>query len=398
MKRWSKKRRQHHVALLVESSRTYTRELLMGVAKYVRVNGFWSVEFEEGISTETVPAWFGSRKWDGIIAEVNNSVIFQAIQDGGVPVVDVSGDWPGSTFPVVRSDDVLIGRMAAEHLMDRGFRRFAFCGFKEAVWSDLRRSGFERRVSEAGYTCETFDKADSWRNFSDVENDGKEKSLEQNLRNWVRALPKPIGVMACNDARGWQVLASCLDLKVTVPDELAVIGVDNDEIFCEFSKIPLSSVVLNTQQIGYDAAAMLEQLMTGKSLPQPVLMLNPMGVAERRSTDALAVEDPRLMTAARLIREHACQGLDVNALLKEVPMSRRVLERHFVKVLGRTPKAEILRVRLERVCQLLKESDLKLSAIADKAGFQNPEHMCRLFKKKYRVTPGEFRHQATISG
>ncbi|HLH54649.1 MAG TPA: DNA-binding transcriptional regulator [Verrucomicrobiae bacterium] len=388
--------KKRHVALLVESSRNYIRELLLGVAKFVRVHGLWSVEFQEGISTETLPPWFAGRKWDGIIAEVSTSSIARSLKDCSFPVVDVNGDAPESNFPVVRSDDVLIGRMAAEHLISRGFRRFAFCGFKEAAWSDLRRTGFERRVAEAGFGVQVFDNADSWRKHAEPQSDSPGRSSEQTLRNWVRSLPKPVGVMACNDERGWQVLGCCLELNVTVPEELAVIGVDNDEIFCELSRIPLSSVILNARQIGYEAAALLEQLMAGKTLAEPTLKLNPVTVAERRSTDALAIEDPRLMTATRLIREHACEGLDVNSLLKKIPMSRRVLERQFVKLLGRTPKAEILRVRLDRVRQLLSESDLKLSVVADKAGFHNPEHMCRLFKKKYGITPGEYRIQTTL--
>ena len=397
MKRWRKKRSRHQVALLIESSRSYARELLIGIAKYVRIHGSWSVEFKEGTPIHNVPEWFASRKWNGIIAEVNNTVIAKAIRECGAPVVDINGDVPNLDFPVVRSDDTLIGRMAADHLIDRGFRQFAFFGVTGTTWSDLRRIGFENRVREAGFSFQAFMIPHFSREISEAENDKHRKRFEKNLRGWLRSLPKPLGLMACNDACAWQVLVCCQDLKMRVPDELAVIGVDNDEIFCELSKIPLSSVIINTRQIGYEAALLLDQLMAGESLSERVRLLKPVNVAERRSTDALAIEDPQLIKVIQLIREHACDGLDVNMLLKEVPMSRRVLERQFARILGRAPKEEILRVRLKRVSQLLTESRLKLAAVAGKAGFENPEHMCRLFKKKFGMTPGEFRNRTTMS-
>ncbi|MCB1132474.1 MAG: helix-turn-helix domain-containing protein, partial [Verrucomicrobiae bacterium] len=175
------------------------------------------------------------------------------------------------------------------------------------------------------------------------------------------------------------------------PDEVAVIGVDRDEIFCELSGLPLSSVILNTKQIGFEAAALLARLMAGaKDLPSSIVV-KPMGVMARQSTDVLAIEDRHIASALKHIREHACDGLDVDSLLKEVPLSRSVLERRFSRIIGISPKAEILRVRLDRVCRLLAESDLSLVEVAEKTGFDHPEYMSRLFKKKMGITPGEFR-------
>lgn len=369
----------------------------MGVAKYVRLHGSWSIEFQEGFSADKLPEWFSDRKWHGIIGEVKNAAVAKVIRECGAPVVDVNGDLPDLGFPVVRSDDTLIGSMAADHLINCGFRQFAFCGLKGAGWSDLRRLGFERRVLEAGFFFHAFENSYSLPETNAANLDGHGIRFEHSLRNWLGSLPKPVGLMTCNDSLGWLALACCRALNVSVPNEMAVIGVDNDEIFCELSRIPLSSVIINARKIGYEAAALLDRLMDGRHPANPTLLLKPVGVAERRSTEALATNDPQLAKAIQLIREHACDGLDVSALLKEVPMSRRVFERHFTRVLGRTPKAEILRVRLKRVCQLLRESNMKLATIADKAGFQNPEHMCRLFKKKYQVSPGAFRAQAKVS-
>jgi LacI family transcriptional regulator len=178
---------------------------------------------------------------------------------------------------------------------------------------------------------------------------------------------------------------------VAVPDEVAVIGVDKDDIFCELSDLPLSSVILNTQQIGFEAAALLARLMAGESTGPSFIRVKPMGVMARQSTDVLAIDDRHIAAALKHIREHACDGLDVESLLRAVPLSRSVLERRFSQILGISPKAEILRVRLDRVCRLLAESDLSLAEVAQKAGFEHPEYMSRIFKKKIGITPGEFR-------
>lgn len=213
---------------------------------------------------------------------------------------------------------------------------------------------------------------------------------------WLKALPKPCGIMACNDVRGRQILTCCREAGVTVPDEVAVIGVDKDEIFCELSDIPLSSVILNTQQIGFEAASLLAKLMAGDKQQPACILVKPIGVMARQSTDVLAIDDRHIASALKHIREQACNGLDVEAILKTVPLSRSVLERRFAQVLGTSPKAEILRVKLDRVCRLLTESDLSLAEVAQKTGFEHPEYMSRLFKKKMGMTPGDFRKNSAI--
>lgn len=392
MKTLPEKRHIPRVALLVESSRSYGRELLMGIAKYLRIHGHWSVEFEESEPWVKVPEWFDRWKWDGVIARVQTPAIARAVGALGVPVVDLSGCLPDSPFPTIRSDETAVGRMAAEHLIRRGFQRFAFCGLNGFDWSDRRRTAFSERVAEAGFYCEGFDFTKSRKSTRDHDEHGKR--FEQNLMRWLESLPDQTGLMACNDSRGRQVLNCCRELGVAVPDALAVIGVDKDEVLCELSSLPLTSVILNAQQIGYEAAALLDRLMAGESAPDAPVLVKPMGVAERHSTDVLAIEDPQIALALKYIREHACDGVDVEALLKVVPLSRSVLERRFTQILGKSPKTEILRVRLDRVCQLLAESELSLVDVAGIAGFQHPEYMSRLFRKKMGITPGEFRKKA----
>lgn len=393
MKTVRAKPQRPRVALLIETSRAYGRDLLVGIAQYLRVHGPWSIEFEEGDPCERMPEWFKGWEGDGIIARVKTPAMAKTIARLRVPVVDLYGGLPQLDMPTVRSDETAVGKLAAEHLLERGFRQFAFCGFNGTDWSDRRRNGFEQRVAQAGFPCQAF--ANPRRSPSGPTGEYEEHGLrsKQQLNAWLLALPKPVGLMACNDLRARQVLDACRGLSLAVPDDVAVIGVDKDEVLCELAELPLSSVILNTQRIGFEAAALLAHMMAGGTPPRQTVLVEPRAVATRRSTEVLAVEDRHIATALRFIREHACEGLDVPGLLRAVPLSRSSLERRFAQILGRSPKAEILRVQLERAKQLLMDSDLSLALVAEKAGFDHPEHLSRLFKKKTGTTPGQFRAQ-----
>jgi LacI family transcriptional regulator len=200
--------------------------------------------------------------------------------------------------------------------------------------------------------------------------------------------------MACNDMRGQQVLDACRAGEVAVPDDVAVVGVDNEEVLCDLSDPPLSSVLPNAERIGYEAAALLDQMMDGKKVQAKPAFIEPIGVVTRRSTDVLAIEDRPIAVAARFIREHACEGIDVSDVLRAVSMSRSALDRHFIKIMGRSPKDEILRVRLNRAKQLLAETDFPQALIAEKIGFEHIEYLSRIFKKRIGITPSEFRSQS----
>ncbi|MEX1048436.1 MAG: DNA-binding transcriptional regulator [Akkermansiaceae bacterium] len=394
MKKSLSKQSPPRVALLIETSVSYGRDLLVGIAKYVRIHGPWSIEFEAGTTCETLPEWFAKWKGDGIIARAKSEAIAKAISKKGVPFVDLYGGLKGMTFPTVRSNESAVGRLAAEHLLERGFRHFAFCGYNGIDWSDRRRDGFLETVTEAGFSCCVFENPLPKSSSAMLEYEQHGPKNERYLQKWLKSLPHPAGLMACNDSRGRQVLTCCRDLGLLVPDELAVIGVDKDEVLGELSDLPLSSVILNSERIGFEAAALLERMMRGEKPPQLEIMVEPKGVNTRHSTDVLAIDDRHLASALRHIRDHACNGLDVDSLLRAIPLSRSVLERRFLQILGSSPKGEILRVRLDRVRQLLAESDLSLVEVAGKTGFTHPEYMSRLFKKKMGITPGEFRKQA----
>lgn len=395
MKKSSGKNTSPRVALLIESSRSYGRELLMGIARYLRIHGPWIIEFEEGDPSECLPQWFNRWKWHGIIARVSTPAMAETLRRTGAPVIDMSGSLPETGFPKIRSDEVAVGRLACEHLLERGFKNFAFCGFNGIGWSDMRRDSFLQRVAQVGLDCHIYPNLGHSESYAATDYDQNGESQQRELIAWLQSLPKPCGIMACNDARGREVLTCCREVEIVVPDEVAVIGVDKDEIFCELSNLPLSSVILNTKQIGFEAASLLAKMMAGERPTCLSILVPPIGVMARQSTDVLAIEDTHIATALRHIREQACEHLNVDSILKSVPLSRSVLERRFAQILGTSPKAEILRVRLARVCRLLAESDLTLSQIAEKAGFEHPEYMSRIFKKKIGITPGEYRKKSS---
>jgi LacI family transcriptional regulator, galactose operon repressor len=385
------------VALLIESSRAYGRRTLFGVARYVREHRPWSIFLQERSLGETCPTWLKDWKGDGIIARVESRQIANGIRKLGIPAVDVRYLLKNLGLPSVRPDDAAAARLAFEHLRERGFRHFAFCGFNGADYSDVRRDSFLECAARANLPCHVYTDPVRMRKASTQEYEVRGLRDGEHVAHWLSELPKPVGLMACNDIRGQQVLNACRTAGISVPDEVAVIGVDNDEMLCELADPPLSSVSLDTERIGYEAASLLDQMIAGKEPKQSLILVQPVGVITRRSTDVLAIEDRHITMATQFIRERACEGIDVSDVLKVVPLSRSTLERRFYRVLGHSPKEEILRTRLARAKQLLAETDFSLAQVADKVGFEHPEYLSVIFKKKTNLTPGEFRAQARVA-
>jgi LacI family transcriptional regulator len=224
---------------------------------------------------------------------------------------------------------------------------------------------------------------------------GQWEHVQQQLTAWIRQLPKPVGLMACSDHHAQRILDACQRARLAVPEEVAVIGVDDDEEICRLSNPPLTSVILNSEKAGYEGAKLLAKLMRGrgKSGKPEVFLIPPVGIATRRSTDVTAINDPLIANAARFIRERACRGVTVEELLSEFKTSRSVFYQRFHDTLGRSPHYEILRVQLDRVKNLLCQTTLPLKTIAEMAGFNNPNYLSVAFKREVGQTPGEFRRQ-----
>jgi LacI family transcriptional regulator len=390
-------KRRRRVALIIESSRAYGRGLFLGIAKFVREHHEWSVQSEEWKWTDAFPVWLSNWDGDGVIARVETPEMAAFIRRLGLPAVDVRGSVGGFSLPLIDTDDRKVASLAAEHLMNRGFRHYAFCGFVGANYSDKRSHWFQEQLALSGFSCQVFTPP---RQRVEGQTTGYERQgflFQEELGRWLASLPKPIGVMACNDIRGQQVLNLCRRLDLAVPEEVAIIGVDNDEILCELSDPPLSSVAPDTLRIGYDAAVLLNRMMAGGKPPPKPILIPPRGIVTRRSTEVLALDDRQLAVGLRFLRDHAFDPITINEAAKVASLCRRVFERRFAAKMGRSPKAEVLRLRLEKVKQLLTDTEWNLSQIAEKTGFNYGEYLHTVFTQKMGITPGAFRRNAKMT-
>jgi LacI family transcriptional regulator len=371
------------VALLVETSNAYARGMLAGVEEFISARGPWTVYLGEHGRGDRPPAWLERWDGDGIIARVENENIARALESMRVPVVNLSFTPLIAAAPTFTTDNEGIAELAATHFLERGFQHFAYCGREEFAWSIDRGEAFSRRLAREGKKCVVFARPARVAGDSDAE--------VESIASWLRKLPKPVAVLACYDFRGQQVLDAARRAGCNVPDEVAVLGVDNDELLCALSPPPLSSVILNARRSGWLAAEALELMMRGEAVPAEVTHVAPLGVATRQSTDTMAVEDVQVAKAVRFMREHACRGIDVSDVLRACPMSRRSLELRMKAVLGRTPHGEILRVQIARAKQLLAGTSLSLPEVADKCGFRHAEYLSVAFKRETGAAPSEYR-------
>lgn len=370
------------VALLVETSNAYGRSLIKGVIHYMRKHGPWSVQlFEQdwgGQPENFIRTWKG----DGVIARIETPTMADALRQLKVPMVDVSSARLVPALPWFENDYRLIAKAAMDHFRERGHRRFAVCGQFCHNWSRWLGDHFATLVREAGYDCYVYDTSPT-----------SERGPEQLLADWLKKLDKPIALLACNDFNGRMVLDLCRGESILVPDEIAVLGEDNDEVYCELADPPLSSIQQNGLRVGFEAAAGLARMMRGEKLGNEGFFVPPIGVVTRQSTDVLAIEDPRVAKVVRYIREHACEGINVKDVLRHNPQSRRLLEAQFKKTLGHSPHDEIINVRISRVKALLVETDLSLELISEQCGFAYVEYLSVAFKRLVGVPPSTYRRE-----
>jgi LacI family transcriptional regulator len=384
-------RKKYAVALIVETSTVYGRTLLNGVLRFKKTQPDWSVFLEQRDLKAGPPRWLNDWNGDGIISRSTTPEIASLIRSRKIPFIELTDRRTEKhEFVTLRSDDAAIGRLGAEHLMERGFRNFGFCGFEMEAWSDRREQGFLERLNREKLGCSVF--KSQWYGTQDVGSLPKSLLAEQRrLSEWISWLPKPVGIMACNDIRGKNVLDSCLVEEIAVPEKVAVVGVDNDEVFCNFCQPPLSSVIPNAEKIGFKAAEKLALLMSAKPVTPLLQQTEPLDVRVRQSTDVIAIEDPQLANALSFIRVNSCFGITVNDVLERTTLSRSSLERRVRKLLGRSPQQEIRNSQLKQVRMLLTDTDLSIEQIAVNCGFDHPEYLHVMFKREFGMTPGEFR-------
>lgn len=374
------------VALIVETSNAYGRGLLAGIAEYVQAHGPWSIFLPEaGRADQSVVRRLRGWRGDGVLVRAEDRATARAASACGRAIVDLSAAGLLPQAPAVHSDVRTEAKLGFDHLWERGFRHLGFCGVAEYEWVKWQQEQFTACAASTG--------AKVWSYLGPLRSTQARGWADDRraLANWLRKLPKPVGIFACYDLLGQQLLDACRSVRLRIPEDVAVVGVDDDAVRCSLSAPPLSSVAPDVKRVGFLAAQLLADQMEGKHVPAGMRLVPPLGVSARRSTEALAVPDADVATALRYIRDHACESISVEDVLSQVELSRRAFENRFQKHVGRTPHAEILRCRVDRAKQLLTTTDLPIKSIANRVGVSSPEYLSVLLTRTLGLSPTSYR-------
>jgi LacI family transcriptional regulator len=376
------------VAILVDTATGWGRRVVRGVLDYTLRCGPWDILLEPRGQNEpfAVPP---DPDIDGIIARVASVELVQAIKARKIPAVNVSGlIVKGCDFPRVTIDRAAAAALAEEHFKERALRHFAYAGPLHLSYVREHEQAFEKRVVESGTPCHLFQSGESL-------NPADQRSFRnERLIPWLRALPKPVGIFTWGFQIGREIISACRAANISVPHDIAVLGGDYDELLSDACHPALSGIITPAGEIGYNATMILHAMMQGRKAPQQPLYIKPMEIADRLSTDVLAIEDPRILQALTYLREHACDPITVEDILREVPMARRSLERRFMQTIGRNPAQEIRRLRINHARKLLSRSHLSMQEIAEACGYASYNYLGNIFKQETGISPGRYRNIA----
>lgn len=375
------------VAILIETSRAYGRGLLRGISRFNQEKRSWSTYFQPQGLGDAPPPWLRTWKGDGIIARIEDQRLAKEVIAADVPTINLRGSLHDLEIPFIGSDNPKVAELGANHLLERGYQYFGFCGFSRGDLKGFQTRGehFKKLIENAGHACAV-------NSNTRIANPTKSWGHDQRrLAKWISALPKPVGIMTANDDLGFLVLDACRRADLRVPEDVGVVGVDNDEFLCDLSIPKLSSININTEETGYRAAQFLDEWMRTGVQPEPGPGVPPKRLVVRKSTDILATDDQAVIQAASYIRENACSGIDVADVIQHLGISRTSLESRFKKVLRHTMHEEICRLRIDRAKELLADTDLPIKWIAQESGFKSPQYLTRMFRRATHTTPAHFR-------
>ncbi len=368
-----------HVLMMIEASRESGRRLIAGVADYARHFGPWHFHWQPvGLSRITAPS--GKVEFDGML--VRDTAEVKSVMEAGIPTVAFTYGKqliPGIGW--VNTDDRGISEVVANHFLRRGFRHFAFCGYEGLPWSVGRGNGFSEVLKEAGCSVD-----ECW-----IPPSTEGKIDDPAIIQWLSRLPRPVALMATNDELGWKIVHLCREAGLQVPEDCAVVGVDNDPVVCGMSNPPLSSVGLDQYQSGYLAAAMLDKMMRGKVPDSLVITAKTGELVVRQSSDIFAIADVAVAKALRFIQENAHRPLMVDEVALASGLYRRGLERRFKEQLSRTILQSCREARVEYLEQILRESRLSLEEIAEQCGFSHSSHLTRFYISMRGEAPSSYR-------
>jgi len=377
------------VLLLLDFSDEYCRGLFKGISKYSRLFGPWHfcrmpIVYRNLSDIKEIVTW--AKEWgaDGIIAQIEDKSKYSLLNDLNKPLIALDSDSRFDQIPNVTGLYKETGKMAADYFIDKGFKEFAFYGFDDIVWSRERFEGFSQRIEKQGYKVHVYQ-------HQKEETPPLWSYRESALTDWLKALPKPIALMTCDDNQGQHVTEACKAVGISVPEHIAVLGVDNDLIICNLSDPPLSSISLNTEKAGFETAHLLNKMMFENPQNFSDIYVEPLQVISRRSTDFLAVDDKEISKALHYIYYHFKEKICVDDIVGATAVSRRVLEKRFQSVLKHTILDEINTLRIEHVKQLLIETELPISEISSVCGYTDIKNLSRYFRKHQGINPMEYR-------
>lgn len=382
------------VILAIEFGTDFGRGLLRGIAKYIHFNRSWVIY--------GMPAFYLNPEWriygtnirhlkqldaNGIITRDRAKIEEIAALGMAMIVADDMEPIPG--MPQIITDYRKVGEMGADYLLSCGFQHFAFCGLDHVYWSQKRKESFCNKIREVGYQVHIYKQP-----RKKINRRWENERLE--IAGWLKSLPKPIGLLTCTDYRAQQVLEVCKSIDIQVPEEIAVLGTDNDELFCTLSDPPLSSISFSTEKAGYVAAELLDKLMHGEEMMSQTITILPIRIVTRQSTSILAVNDPNLIRAVRFIREHSKEQIQVSDVAEGIGVSRRSLERIFKKTLNHSIYTEIQKTRFNLIATMLTETDISISKIALLLGYASPENLSQAFRREKGMSPSAYRKRFMI--
>ncbi len=379
----------HKIILLIDISEEYGQNLMKGVVKYSKENGPWifcrmPLFYRETLGMQGIVDFAKEWEADGIIAQLYNDLDIKKVLDAGIFLIVEDFKERFDDIPNITGGYFEAGKLGAEYFLQKGFKNFAFYGFKNIVWSRERSQGFEKHLATQGFTVYYFDhdqtpSRELWHYKPSA------------LSNWLQGLPKPIAIMACDDERGQHITEACKHAKIQIPEEIAVLGVDNDIMTCNLSDPPLSSIDLDTEKGGYEAARLMDKMITKKIALHYDIIVMPTQVITRQSTDIASANDKYIARALKFIHQNIDNRINVIDVIKQVPLSRRALEKRFQETTGTGVYNYIYNLQIQKFAQRLLETDKTIFEIAIESGFDNSKNISRQFKQVKGCTPIEYR-------
>lgn len=373
------------IAILAETSLASGRQIVTGISRFLDERNDWSVFQHSGPLGAMDPAAISQWQGDGIIARIANLDLLALILSKGLPTVDVLGNVSPQAFPLIKCNDQLIGASVAKHFIQNAHTQFAFIGLGNERWSLEREDGFKDELQDYDGGVHSY-------HIQQQHSEGRPVGDNlDSVKAWLAGLRTPIGLMVASDQLAPIVFEACHQLGLAIPENVSVVGVDNDRPFCNLCRPRLSSVEPNHELVGYRAAQTLERLINGETLEQSLIEVSPHTLHQRLSSDLIAIDDPALLKALNYIREHACAGTSLDAVAQVSGLSRSVLQRRFRQKLNRTVGDVILNEKLRTAREMLAETELSISLVAERSGFNCQEYMNHIFKKHLQTTPRQYR-------